>query len=257
MRRETAPIGAPCWIDLFTSDPDRSQAFYCELFGWTAEPPAEEYGGYFNFDLDGVRVAGSMRNDGSSGAPDLWSVYLAVRDAEATIGAATAARQPGDRPGDAGRDLGTIGVVTDPGGAGIGMWQPAEHKGFGIIGEPGAPSWFELHTREYDKSVQFYNDVFAWDAHTVAESPEFRYTTLRRGRDRSSRGSWMRAVSFPKAFRRTGPCTSAWRTPTRRSRRFPTSAVRSCSRPRTRRTVGWPRRATRPARCSSSARRRS
>ena len=35
--RDDAPIGAPCWVDLFTSDPERTQAFYNELFGWTCE----------------------------------------------------------------------------------------------------------------------------------------------------------------------------------------------------------------------------
>ena len=40
--------------------------------------PVAEYGGYFNFSKDGVLVAGGMRNDGESGAPDHWSVYLAV-----------------------------------------------------------------------------------------------------------------------------------------------------------------------------------
>src|SRR5262249_11998552 len=83
---------------------------------------------------------------------------------------------------------------TDPGGATIGMWQPAEHKGFGIIDEPGAPSWFELHTREYDASVQFYKDVFAWDAHTVGDSPEFRYTTY--GKDDAALAGIMDASGF-------------------------------------------------------------
>ena len=36
------------------------------------------YGGYFNFLKDGVQVAGGMRNDGESGTPDCWSVYLAT-----------------------------------------------------------------------------------------------------------------------------------------------------------------------------------
>jgi hypothetical protein len=33
-RRDSAPIGAPCRVDLLTSDPDRSGAFSGELFGW-------------------------------------------------------------------------------------------------------------------------------------------------------------------------------------------------------------------------------
>jgi predicted enzyme related to lactoylglutathione lyase len=40
-----------------TSDADRSRAFYGELFGWVAEEPNPDFGGYFNFTKDGVRIA--------------------------------------------------------------------------------------------------------------------------------------------------------------------------------------------------------
>lgn len=180
-KRDVAPVGAPCWIDLMTSDPHASRAFYGELFGWTSEEAGPEYGGYFNFSLDGLPVAGGMRNDGESGMPDLWSVYLATDDAAATVDAAIAA---GGRVIVAAMDVGELGrmaVVTDAGGAAIGAWQPGVHKGFGILGETGAPAWFELHTREYDASVAFYRTVFHWDAHTMSDTPEFRYTTLGEG----------------------------------------------------------------------------
>ena len=55
-KRDSAPIGAPCWVDLFTSDPDKGRAFYEELFGWTSEDAGEEYGGYVNFSKDGRLV---------------------------------------------------------------------------------------------------------------------------------------------------------------------------------------------------------
>src|SRR4029079_15130416 len=84
--RETAPVGAPCWIDLMTSDPDKSRAFYTELFGWKAEEPNPDFGGYWNFSKDDVLVAGGMQNQGG-GAPDGWSVYLATTDADATVAA--------------------------------------------------------------------------------------------------------------------------------------------------------------------------
>jgi uncharacterized protein len=180
-RRETAPIGAPCWVDLFTSDPDRSRAFYTELFGWKAEEPNAEFGGYWNFLKDDVHIAGGMRNDGSSGAPDAWSIYLATDDAQKTIDAATAHGANVVVPAMAVGDLGTMAVVTDPGGATIGMWRPGLHKGFGIYDEPNTPGWFELHTRDYDASVAFYRDVFTWDARPVSDAPEFRYTTLNVG----------------------------------------------------------------------------
>src|SRR3954471_21412334 len=88
--RDEAPNGAPCGVELFTSDPDRTRAFYGELFGWTSESAGEEYGGYVTFARDGVAVAGCLRNDGAAGRPDVWTTYLATADADATVAAAAA-----------------------------------------------------------------------------------------------------------------------------------------------------------------------
>lgn len=179
--RDTAPVGAPCWIDLFTTEPDTSKAFYGDLLGWTVQDPGPEYGGYVNFLKDDIPVAGCMRNDGSMGTPDAWSVYLAVDDAQATVDAALAHGGQVHVPAMAVMELGTMAVVADPGDASIGIWQPGLHRGFGVLAEPGAPAWFELHTRHYDAVVPFYRQVFGWDAHTMSDSPEFRYTTLGEG----------------------------------------------------------------------------
>lgn len=180
-KRDSAPVGAPCWIELFTSDVEKGRAFYHELFGWTSDDPAEEFGGYFTFYKDGVRVAGGMQNDGHSGAPDVWSVYLASEDAKATADAAKAnGGQVMVEPMEV-MDLGSMVVISDPGGGVIGGWQPGTHKGFGVYAEPGAPHWFELQTRHYDASVDFYRKVFAWDAHVASDTPELHYTTLGEG----------------------------------------------------------------------------
>lgn len=74
--------------------------------------------------------------------------------------------------------LGRMAVVVDAGGVVIGAWQPGEHRGFGFVDEPGAPSWFELHTREYEPSLAFYRAVFGWHTRVEGDSPEFRYTTV-------------------------------------------------------------------------------
>jgi predicted enzyme related to lactoylglutathione lyase len=177
-------VGAPCWIELFSSDTARARAFYGELFGWTSETAGPEYGGYVNFFAHGAPVAGCMANAGQTGVPDAWSTYLAVDDARATTDRALANGgqvivEPMEVP-----QLGTMAVITDAGGAVIGMWQPALHTGFQVLAEPGAPSWFELHTREYDKSVAFYREVFGWHTHALGDTPDFRYTTLGEGGDR-------------------------------------------------------------------------
>jgi predicted enzyme related to lactoylglutathione lyase len=179
--RETAPTGAPCWVDLMTSDTARSRDFYCELFGWAAEEPNADFGGYFNFTKDGDRVAGCMASQPGAGMPDLWSVYLTTDDATKTVELAT---------GNGGQvhvepmpvaDLGTMAYVADPAGAGIGVWEPGAFGGFRVLGETGTPSWFELYTRDYDAAVTFYKDVFRSEVRTQGDTPEFRYTTLNDG----------------------------------------------------------------------------
>ena len=177
-KRDEAPVGAPCWVDLFTSDPDRSQDFYNQLFGWTSESAGEEYGGYINFTKDGVPIAGAMKNDGQSGMPDAWSLYLATTDAKATTDAAASHGGQVIVPAMEVMALGSMAVFADAGGAAIGAWQPGQHRGFGLLAEAGAPTWFELHTRDYDASVRFYQDVFGWDTSVVSDAPEFRYSTL-------------------------------------------------------------------------------
>jgi len=143
--------------------------------------PAEEFGGYINFNKDGVRVAGCMASEPGSGMPDVWSVYLATDDATKTLEAAAANGGQVHVQAMAVGDLGTMAFVGDPGGAGIGVWQPGLHPGFGIFGESGTPSWFELHTRDYQVAVDFYRNVFHWDTDVVSDTAEFRYTTLKKG----------------------------------------------------------------------------
>jgi predicted enzyme related to lactoylglutathione lyase len=161
-----------------TSDTEGSRAFYGELFGWTAEAPAEEFGGYFNFSKDGVWVAGCMSQQPGSEMPDVWSVYLTSDDARKTAEAVTAnGGQVYAQPMEV-ADLGTMAVTGDAGGAAIGVWQPGRHHGFGLHGEAGTPSWFELLTLDYDGAVAYYREVFHWTTNTVSDGPEFRYTVL-------------------------------------------------------------------------------
>jgi predicted enzyme related to lactoylglutathione lyase len=177
-----------------TSDADRSRAFYGELFGWTAQEPNAEFGGYFNFTKDGVLVAGCMPHMPGPDEPDVWSVYLASDDVAKTREAAAASGGQVIMPAMAVGDLGSMAVITDAGGASVGVWQPGSHKGFGLIAEPGAPGWFEVHTREYGATVKFYRDVFGWDTHVASDTPEFRYTTL--GRDEAAQAGIMDASGF-------------------------------------------------------------
>ncbi len=183
MPSPTLVIGAPCWIDLFSSDTEKAKEFYGGLFGWTAETQREEFGGYFTFLKDGKHVGGCMANDGQQGMPDAWTTYLTTDDVERTAADAKAKGGQVHLEPMQVAENGSFAIIGDPGGAGIGAWQPDQVTGFEIWNEPGAPRWFELHTQSYDATVDFYRDVFGWSTNTYSDTPDFRYTTLRAGAD--------------------------------------------------------------------------
>ncbi len=113
--------------------------------------------------------------------PDMWSTYLRSEDAAATVKAATehggqVYMGPMDVP-----EQGRMAMIADATGASIGVWQPAEMKGYELAAEPGAAAWHELHTKDYATAVKFYQDVFGWDTEVMSDTPEFRYTTLGAG----------------------------------------------------------------------------
>jgi predicted enzyme related to lactoylglutathione lyase len=183
MPSPTLVIGAPCWIDLYSSDTDKATEFYGRLLGWKAESADERFGGYFTFTKDGKHVAGCMKNDGSTGHSDAWGVHLMTDDIE---GLAEVAAERGGTVETAPMEVaenGSFAMIKDPGGSMIGAWQPKEVKGFEVTREQGTPAWFELHTRRYDDAVSFYRVVFGWDTHVMSETDEFRYTTLGEGED--------------------------------------------------------------------------
>ena len=250
MPAPTLVVGAPCWIDLYSSDTDKAKEFYGQLFGWTPEEAPPEFGGYFTFLKDGKHVAGCMLNDGSQNAPDSWTVHLMTDDIERTVEAArTNGGQVHVEPMDVG-DNGRFAMIGDPGQAGIGAWEPKTVKGFEVRNEPGVAAWFELHTRDYDKSVEFYRDVFGWDTHAMSDTSESATRPRARATTRSP-GSWTRPTTRPRARPRRGRSISRWRTSTPRSSRSSLSAGRSSGRPRTRRTAGWLPPPIPPARASS------
>jgi uncharacterized protein len=175
--RNGAPLDAPCWIDLTSSDVDRAQDFYGTVFGWTFESAGPEYGGYINAARDGHPVAGLMANRPESGSPDNWATYFDTTDINATLSAVTAAGGSVCLEAMEVPAKGFMSVAVDPSGAFFGLWQPLEHRGFELIGEAGSPVWHQLTTHDYRAAVDFYREVLGWRTEQVSDTDEFRYTT--------------------------------------------------------------------------------
>ena len=191
-------VGKPVWLDLSSSDPAGSRAFYTKLFGWQVEVnPDPQYGGYGLAKVGGKDVAG-IGPKMMAEAPTAWSIYIGTTDAEALARKVTAAggtviaepMQIGDQ--------GKMAVFQDPSGAFLSAWQPLAMGGMST-GGPGTFGWPELNSRGLAKSVAFSAAAFGW---TTREVPfaEGRppYTEFWLGEDRIAGGMEMSPMVPPQ-----------------------------------------------------------
>ena len=242
-KRDSAPVGAPCWVDLFTSEP-----------ATTPRPSTAS------------SSAGRRRAPARSTAATSISPRTAYRSRAACATTARRERPTSGRstsrpttPSDVdqgrrSRNGGQVIVAPDgchgarhdgghhrsrP-GASIGVWQPGLHKGFGILGEPGTPTWFELHTRVYDQSVAVLPRRVRVGHARRGRHARVPVHDARRGRGPLA-GIMDASAFLPAGIPAAGRSTSA--VDRRRRDAWPrssSSAARSCSRPRTRRTGASP-----------------
>ncbi|GAA3185979.1 VOC family protein [Streptomyces ramulosus] len=142
-------------------DLDAGKRFYGELFGWTFDEGAAEFGGYTVAFRDGRKAAALMPQPDPS-MPVSWGISFATPDAARTE--QTILRSGGRivcPPMPVG-DLGTLLVAADPGGAVFNAWQAGTHRGFEISGEPGGYVWTGLGTRLPHTADAFYAKVFGF-----------------------------------------------------------------------------------------------
>lgn len=159
---EYAP-GVPMWVDVSSSDMDKTRAFYSGLFGWNADVvPDPQAGGYTMFMLDGKMVAGGGPTFSPEQRP-AWATYVCSEDADATIqkvkdAGGQVVMGPMDVMGQ-----GRMAVFVDPTGAHFSIWQPQIHKGAELVNKPGSFCWNELYSRDMPAAKEFYKEVFGWE----------------------------------------------------------------------------------------------
>jgi uncharacterized protein len=171
--------GVPCWVDASEPDPEAAVGFYGAFFGWEFENamPAgsdgkyyiarhEVTGGWSLFDQSGDSRGGDVAALGSipEAAPPfaMWNSYFWVDSADEAAAKVRAAggsivREPLDF-GDACR----IAVCSDPEGVAFGVWEAKQHKGAGLVNDPGSLNFNGLNTRDVEGAKSFYGSVFGW-----------------------------------------------------------------------------------------------
>lgn len=163
--------GTPIWVDLSSNDTGASARFYEGLFGWKADEPDEQMGGYRLFRQGGKMVAG-LGPIMNPGQPPAWSTYVKVDDADAVTAKAGAASGTVLVPAMDVGEQGRMAIFQDPTGAVIGIWQTGAHRGAELFNEPVSQSWNELSTRDTEAARRFYTQVFGWEPRVSGEGAD-------------------------------------------------------------------------------------
>jgi predicted enzyme related to lactoylglutathione lyase len=153
--------GVPSWVDADVHDLEAALGFYTQLFGWESQELGEEPGQY-RITSKGGRSVAALSVDAESMHPH-WTLYVNVDDVDETARRVTAA---GGRVLFGPQDVMTAGrmlTFADPTGAFMAAWQPRDHPGAQLVGEPGCYGWSELSTSDVDRAKAFYTAVFGWD----------------------------------------------------------------------------------------------
>ena len=190
------------WTDLGTPDLDGAKQFYTSLFGWEyQDQPMDESGPYTMFTSGGhvVAAAYSQRPEQrEQGIPPTWTTYVTVESADETAAKVQAAggilaMEPFDV-----FDSGRMCFLGDPTGGFLAAWEPRQHIGAQLLGDPVSISWNELMTTDVAKAAEFYGKVFGWTTETQ-DMPNGPYTLFKLG-ERYVGGAIERVVNGGSPF---------------------------------------------------------
>jgi predicted enzyme related to lactoylglutathione lyase len=159
----TTAVGTFVWRENVSSDPQRAEDFYTQLFGWEIEH-------FKSGDVDYPMIKANGQLHGGfptvpEGTPPHWVSNVQVDSADDTVEKAKSAGGellvgPMDIP-----EVGRYAVLKDPQGAIFVAFQP---EGDGPTGA-GVFVWDELGTQDVDGAETFYHEVFGWTTSDMGE----------------------------------------------------------------------------------------
>ena len=174
--------GTFSWADLTTTDQDAAKRFYGELFGWELTDNDVGEGIYYTMArLDGKEVAAispQPEQQRDAGVPPTWNSYVTVDSADEALKKAKELGAQVHADAFDVMDVGRMGVVQDPQGAFILVWEPKSHIGASLVNAPGAMAWNELATPDLDGSSEFYSELFGWETEPVEGPTPYRMIKL-------------------------------------------------------------------------------
>ena len=154
--------GTPAWYDLATTDLPATTRFYAATFGWELMDTGDEFGHYTFALVQGMPVAGVGPAMAGQAPLPVWSVYLAVDDADKTAEAITAHGGSVIVPPMAVAEQGRLAVAIDPTGATFGLWEAGTMFGAVLVNEPGGVVWADHRSTEPAAAQEFYGAVLGY-----------------------------------------------------------------------------------------------
>jgi len=152
------------WMDVISTDIDRTLDYYAAMFGWTNEQLPLDHGeGYRVVRSGSVIVAGAEQVAPERELEPVWTLMIENDDARPLIDAAVAAGATETFELAPMLDLGRIAMVRDPWGATLGVWEPGTYRPSAVPELPGRLAGAVLTTPEVDDSIRFHRDVFGWE----------------------------------------------------------------------------------------------
>ena len=161
-------VGMPYWIDLTTSNPEKSAKFYREVLGWEVTAETDEYR---IGRMQGLPIGGFIPQPADSTMPDTWVTYFRAGNLEKEC------QRAEELGGPQQVELGQMALLSDVTGALFGLIEPKNSEQFVAAGEPGLPVWHEMTaTKDFAQALDFYGELLNWEIRTQSttgsEKPE-------------------------------------------------------------------------------------
>jgi uncharacterized protein len=151
------------WMDLISTDIERSLAYYGNLFGWTAERLPIDHGEDYRIVKSGnVIVAGAEQVAAERNLLPVWTVMVEADDARALIDAAVCAGAVESFVLAPMLELGRIAMLRDPWGATLGVWEPGTFRPSDSPLSSGSLIGATLTCPDPPGARDYHHGVFGW-----------------------------------------------------------------------------------------------
>jgi len=186
-KRTSHSPGTFSWVDLQTTDVDAAKRFYTALFGWAYDDIPIGDGSSYSMAKVGDDHVCAIGGLPDGGIPPHWNSYVTVPSADETLGRVEGA---GGRVIEQAFDVftaGRMGLLADPTGAMLCVWQAKDNIGAGRVNDVGCLCWNELSTKDTQAAGDFYSALFGWTFEDQDFGGDSPYRTIR-NRERMNGG---------------------------------------------------------------------